>query len=189
MHFDPKAYGPVLGGLVNTDRKRALDAGSPVTGMRDKLGSVTIEDAFGDIRVADRDMASCCIAGVWLLYDFLDESHAISQGVPNASGSFWHGIMHRREGDFANAKYWFRRVGSHPVYAGLVAAAQRLGESASSEAARALTAEGEWDPYQFVDLCQSAVRGKSGAEPLLVSIQQAEWELLFDHCYAAAIGR
>ena len=53
-------------------------------------------------------MAACCLAGVWLLHDYLDESHTISQRIDTPSGSFWHGIMHRREGDFSNAKYWFR---------------------------------------------------------------------------------
>ena len=73
-------------------------------------------------------MAACCIAGVWLLHDFLDESHTISQGIDTPSGSFWHAIMHRREGDFSNAKYWFRRVGQHPVFDAL---GQRAAELAA----------------------------------------------------------
>ena len=39
-----------------------------------------------------------------------------------------------------------------------------------------------------MDLCQAVVRGKSDARELCLDIQQAEWELLFDYCYRAAVG-
>ena len=50
-------------------------------------------------------------AGIWLYVDDLERSHGISQNLHTAEGSYWHGIMHRREGDFSNAKYWFRQAG------------------------------------------------------------------------------
>lgn len=62
----------------------------------------------------------CVESGLLLLWDFLDESHEISQtmegkGSPRTA-DYWHGIMHRREPDAGNASYWFRRVGPHPVF-------------------------------------------------------------------------
>ena len=45
-------------------------------------------------------MAACCLCGLWLLHDFLDESHSLSQEITTDTGSYWHGIMHRREPDY-----------------------------------------------------------------------------------------
>lgn len=53
--------------------------------------------------------------GIWLYVDDLDRSHTISQGIESTTGSYWHGIMHRREGDFSNSRYWHRKAGGHPL--------------------------------------------------------------------------
>jgi hypothetical protein len=187
--FDPQAYGPAFAPLLATDRRRPLGAGSPDANARAAIEERSIESAFAHAKVADRDMAACCLSGVWLLYDFLDESHSISQGIDTPSASFWHAIMHRREGDFSNSKYWLRRVGRHTVLESL---GQRAAELAAVRGAerpvKQLITAGAWDPFAFVDLCQAAVRGPSDAADLCLDIQQAEWELLFDDCYRAAIG-
>jgi hypothetical protein len=188
MSFHPTDYGAVFSRWIDTNRTRPLDAGSPVAHARGELRELDVDSAFADAPLADRAMAECCISAVWLLYDFLDESHTISQGIQNASGSFWHAIMHRREGDYSNAKYWFRQVGDHAVFPALQQAAEGLAGSAVSETALALARQDAWDPFRFVDLCQAAVRGRSADEPVLRKLQQAEWELLFDHCYRRATG-
>jgi hypothetical protein len=93
-------------------------------------------------------------AGLWLYVDDLERSHTVSQGIEDATGSFWHGIMHRREGDFANSHYWMRRAASHPLYHDL-------------------------DPAGFVDLV-AAASGRDEAD--LVDRQRQEWAALFEWC-------
>jgi hypothetical protein len=74
------------------DRWRPLDSGrrdsSPVAALT-KLGTDSafahVRSKFGGTQLADTDMAACCVSGVWLLHDCLDESHAISQGIDTSS--------------------------------------------------------------------------------------------------------
>jgi hypothetical protein len=185
--FDPQAYGPVLAPVLETDRRRPLDAGRPDQSARSALEALSVDTAFRHARIVDHDAARCCLSAVWLLHDFLDESHTISQKIETSSGSFWHGIMHRREGDFSNAKYWFRRVGRHGAFEAIGQRAAELAAVRGDERAiKKLITSSAWDPFAFVDLCESAVHGKNPSLELCLDIQQAEWEMLFDHCYRAA---
>lgn len=106
-------------------------------------------------------------AGLWLLAGDLNASHGLSEQGGSAEADFWHAIMHRREGDFSNAKYWFRRVGRHAV----------LRELADTDYG---------DPMQFVDRCQRATAQPSTtAQPSddqrtqLMQAQWAEWQRLW----------
>jgi hypothetical protein len=186
--FDPNTYGPAFAPLLMCDRRRPLNAGTPDLAARAALESLSEQTAFAHARIEDSEMAECCIAGVWLLHDFLEESHTISQGIETPSGSYWHSILHRREGDYSNAKYWLRRVGPHPVFDELAQRGIELAaERGAERAALKLSAAGGWDPLAFVDLCQSNVTNTGDTYDLCLDIQQAEWELLFGHCYNAAI--
>src|SRR5436305_15294769 len=73
--------------------------------------------------VKRQEDAQAMLAGLWLWHDWLDQSHTISQAVGSATGSFWHAIMHRREADFSNSKYWYARCRNHPAIATLSAQA------------------------------------------------------------------
>lgn len=119
-------------------------------------------------------------SGLWLYFSRLDESHEISQEISSSEGSFWHGIMHRREPDAGNAAYWFRRVGRHPVFPALLKAA---GEITASYPGPRFTLGGQWDPFAFIDLCERARQAPgSKTEEMAMEIQVAEWQLLFDYC-------
>lgn len=170
--FDPNNYGYALAGLISATPQMPLDAGESNQSVRSRLEAISLDKAFAGSRIVDTNMAHSCLAGVWLLHNFLDESHTISQGIATPSGSFWHGIMHRREGDFSNAKYWFDRAGNHPVFAALTA------DDGSA-----------WDSHRFVDDCQRALRSRDAEEiAALRQSQQREWQALFDFCFRAATG-
>jgi hypothetical protein len=175
--FDPNRYGPEIAGILREKRLMPLGPGSPNSKVRPLLDGLSVDTAFGGKRVRDLEMAAACLAGLWLYHDFLDESHTISQSIHTSTGSYWHGIMHRREPDAANAAYWFRRVEEHAVFPTLASEAQRLGYQGGER----------WDPFQFIDACE---RYQGSGEPegeVLRRVQGREWELLFDWCYRHAV--
>ena len=189
MPLNPQSYAPAIIEPLQCEVSNDLGPGKPRADARSALARLTPESITAPHPVKDMDMARACLAALWLRHDFLDESHRISQDIENPSGSFWHGILHRREGDFGNAKYWFRRVGSHPIFEPLAHYSRELAANGEAPAAaNCLISQTEWDPFAFVDLCQRAQTGGPSLEALAKGIQQREWELLFDHCYRQAIA-
>ena len=187
--FPGQDYGNVVGSLLDPDRLCELGPGSPVPETHSRLQQLTTRELLGDRPAADSQMAACCLAGLWLWYDYLDESHSISQGISSTSGSYWHGIMHRREPDYPNSKYWFRRVGDHPIFPRLRdAAAELVSATAPNCGADDLVSQAEWDPFRFVDLCQHASGTATALEELCRRIARIEWYLLFDFCWNRAMG-
>jgi hypothetical protein len=178
-------YPPVVASLL---AGREFTNLGPAPGNRAVLGqleALTVADLFPERSVANQELGLCCLAGLWLYHDFLERSHQISQSIGTAEGSYWHAIMHRREGDFSNAKYWVRRVGAHPIYNEL---GRKVSAIAGAIAAPGspVTPAGRWDPYAWVDLCQAALQSRPTLVPLCQQIQQLEWQLLFDDCYQRA---
>ncbi len=180
------AYSPVVEQLLREPRLPLLGPGTPNREARGLLDALTDATLLAPAAVRDSRMVAACRAALWLYHDFLDESHEISQGIHTPAGSYWHGIMHRREPDFGNAKYWFHRVGTHPVFEPLHQEAQRLARAESHEAADFLVKQIRWDPFAFIDLCEASLAGRVPCEMLCRQIQQREWELLFDHCWREA---
>jgi len=120
------------------------------------------------------------LAGLWLRLGAWDRAHAAAQDLSSAEGSYWHAIVHRQEPDAWNAGYWFRRVGGHPVFGPLSREAATL---AGGHPGAEFTLKGEWDPFAFVEFCESAAARPGGQEEALaLAIQEAEWRVLFDWC-------
>ena len=121
-------------------------------------------------------------SAVLLWHDDLEASHVISQSMENADGNYLHGIMHRRELDYGNSKYWFRRVGKHQIFSKLAERATADLAGDKMLAARLLP-RGEWDPFSFVDECQSAATlpHSDSKVALLRAIQALEIKTLLEY--------
>lgn len=132
-------------------------------------------------------------AGLFQWHDYLAESHELSQSIEGRGsqqlGDYWHAIMHRREPDYSNAKYWFRRVGKQPIFADLARHAERIlqereaGPQAAMWRAKLLS-QGHWNPFMFVDLCSACEDSDGVLTNAARRIQQIEMALLMQATYA-----
>jgi hypothetical protein len=148
---------------------------------REWLRPALSEAALGELLPdSPRTARLALAAGLLQIHDFWDDSHHAAQEADDlgetAVSAYWHGIAHRREPDFGNASYWFRRVGKHPIFGPLGTAAREL-----IERERTGTIEGDplaavpWDPFAFLNACRS---GRDGRR--LRRLQRLEMALLLD---------
>ena len=157
--------------------------------MRKKLESVfNFEDSSG-LGPEQRDSAmsvaavmatvdgeSALIQSAALLWhDHLDKSHDLSQDISCIDGSFLHGIMHRREPDYPNAKYWFNRAGTHPAYPKILNQVKQLVARTSLENLARI----KRDAAAMVDAVSSA-RGGTDEYIILQQVQRVEFESLLE---------
>lgn len=178
-----------LGGLFQ-DLKRLLDTAELAgLGPEHRAGTLSTAEidaeltgAFGQAAIAPA-VKDLFRGAIYLWHDHLDEAHKIVQEIETADGSLLHGIMHRREPDYGNAKYWFRRVGSHPSFLSLAVRAGELLEKAEeTDLLSRLLPNKTWDPFAFVDAVEDSEEGqfKSKVE-VLREVQKVEFECLVEN--------
>jgi hypothetical protein len=145
--------------LLTTPTLAELGPG-PRAGVRpEPVLRQSVTAALAPARVLD-EAGELVEALVLLWHDHLDSAHTIAQKIETADGAFVHGIMHRREPDYGNAKYWFRRVGEHPAFPELVKRVSELDLGGSRlELAGRLIKGGRWDAFAMVDACEEVASG------------------------------
>jgi hypothetical protein len=167
--------------FLNPELHRKLHPTEPVNwDLPGKIREATDEVIAGGASIRDARAFALVRGALYCVVDALDPAHRVFQDDSSNLGSYWHGVMHRKEADYDNARYWFRRAGVLPPFDKMRAAAG----DASPNMARQET----WDPYLFTGLCEQQ---KFGAEELTaecLALQRAEFEVLFDYCWRQAIA-
>jgi len=137
-----------------------------------KIRAASDADLAGGKMVAKPNMLALARAALVYACDSLHESHMIVQGISGDESAYWHGMVHRREGDFDNARYWFRRAGTLPVFSQL--------HRAASAVSSVVAAQANWDPYLYTGLCEQEKFGEQELRDELVKLQAIEFRAMFD---------
>ena len=157
--------------LAVEDLPPIFDPGSP---LNSDLAKLLRSDAIASLSVAHR--------GLLLLRN--DEDEATHRVVQADEGQIdadaVHAIMHRREGDFGNARYWARIVDQHSIYDRL---AEVVVGYAGTEPVRQT---GRWRPMQLVDFCSRLDQLDDLAVTAARIAAELEMRLLRDHLLAAS---
>jgi hypothetical protein len=107
---------------------------------------------------------------LYLRIGLMEPAHSNVQDAKRGLGAYIHGVLHRMEGDYWNAKYWFDRVRDTDL---LESIAEYIAQASASES---LSLQ-EWTgPTDFVDACQSSHRNSSSE---LSSLAKLEWEAIW----------
>lgn len=147
--------------------------------------------ALADVLIAklsrpSTDVCDCIRAAMYLLADDLDTAHGLCQNVPTPLGSALHAHLHRREGDFSNSHYWWRRASRlawqlpEGPLAPQVAAA--LGTEPAGARWREKLGRGTYDPGDLVDAVEGLSNDEGAWADSLRAVQRLEWLSLVHAC-------
>ena len=135
---------------------------------------------IGDAEPLDATLLPLLRAGLFYYHNALDYSHREAQKVSGDTAAYWHGMVHRREGDFENARYWMRRAGEHPAF-------QEM-QHRASDGAPNMARQPNWDPFLFISLCEQFKFGEIDYKKELGHLQREEFAVMFDYVWRRCVA-
>lgn len=174
-------YSPFIDRLLRDPEifKKLIPTETLLCEERDRIRTGDDAAIAGDQPILHAPAFALVRGGLHYAIDAIHEAHVFFQDAVGDLAAYWHGMMHRREGDFDNARYWFRRAGTQPFFA--------RAHSASAVHSADMARQSSWDPYLFTGACEQA---KFGAENVaeLLALQRVEFDAAFDYTWRQAVG-
>ena len=140
------AYSAFITDFLREAQLPRLSATEPVPVKRLIQRVAVAEDH--EIARAKGPEARCIRSLLFIAAGGVDQAHRIVQEISTSDAAYIHGIIHRIDDDFDNARYWFRRAGMEPASAEIYRRA----------AANSLTVASHpiWDPLLVTDMVETS---------------------------------
>lgn len=167
--------------VVDRLRQIFVNAGNPGLDQKIRASAKSVDEVRAALAEAlqltafDAPRQAQLLALAYCWHDSWDAAHEVVQTMEgDPAADFIHAVLHRREGDADNARYWLARISDHPVFTHLIPVA-------AAEGFTDLVSDGVWRPGAFLARC---LRAQTTAEPsetaALMRIQAAELLALLD---------
>jgi hypothetical protein len=121
-----------------------------------------------EIAKANSPEARCIRSLLFIAAGGLDQAHRLVQEISTSDAAYIHGVVHRIDDDFDNARYWFRRARTHPAAAEMY---RRAAANGLTVASRPI-----WDPSLVTDMVETS--RTAGVTEELRAILTIEFETL-----------
>ncbi len=134
---------------------------------------------FGGGELLPGAPAALVRAALFYYHNALDDSHREAQKGEGDLAAYWRGMVHRREGDFENARHWMRRSGEQPMF-------QEM-QGRASDASPHMSRQSNWDPYLFINLCEQYKYGETAYKREIGHLQKVEFAAMFDYIWRRCV--
>jgi hypothetical protein len=131
---------------------------------------------------------------LWLRIGMIERPHLLVQEGDSALEKYLHGVVHRLEGDFWNANYWFRQVNDRRLLEAIQTEVDRQG--ARGEYDQVVVGRGEgrqvFQPQQLVAAVAAERQAGVGAareSAACTAVSQAEWDALWKSLHPTVAAR
>jgi hypothetical protein len=168
------AYSTFITEFLREAQLPRISAQEPTPNRRLIQRVVAAEDH--EIAGKDGPAARCVRSLLFIAAGGLDQAHRIVQEISTSDGAYIHGMVHRVDDDFDNARYWFRRAGMQPAATEMYRRAAATSVTVASHPI--------WDPFLVTDMVETS--RTAGVTEELRAVLTIEFEVLLESCVSAS---